>query len=123
MARPEYGTIDDYINTCEPKIQAILHELRLFIQQHAPDATEKISWSMPTFYLNGNLVHFMAHSKHIGFYPGSGGIEHFATEFDEAGYKYSKGAVQFPLNKPLPYDLIGRIVDFRVAENKTNKKR
>ncbi len=121
MARPEYGTIDDYIATCEPKIQEILQEMRQFIQQHAPGATEKISWAMPTFYLKGNLVHFMAHSKHIGFYPGSSGIEHFAAEFDEAGYKYSKGAVQFPLNKPMPYELIGRIVDFRVTENTSEK--
>ncbi len=117
MPHPDYATIDEYILTCEEPIQNILQELRLFIKQQAPAATEKISWSMPTFYFNGNLVHFMAHKKHIGFYPGTKAIEHFANEFEAMGLKRSKGAVQFPIDKPLPLDLIKRIVNFRVSEN------
>ncbi len=115
--KPSDNGIDEYIRTCDPEVRAILQELREFIKQHAPQATEKISWSMPTFYQKGNLVHFMAHKKHIGFYPGASGIEHFIPDFDELGLKYSKGAVQFPLGKPLPWDLIRRIVIFRVKEN------
>lgn len=118
MPRPEYANIDEYIATCEPSVQNILKDLRSFIKKYAPEATEKISWAMPTFFYHGNLVHFMAHKKHIGFYPGANGIEQFITDFDAAGYKYSKGAVQFPIDKPLPWDLIQRIVEFRVGENK-----
>ncbi len=117
MPRPTYDTIDAYIATCTPPVQAILQELRSFIHKYAPEATEKISWAMPTFFLNGNLIHFMAYKKHIGLYPGASGIENFAAEFVALGLKYSKGAVQFPIDKPLPWDLIQRIVAFRVKEN------
>ncbi len=117
MAQPSYKTIDAYIATLEPPLQALAQELRAFIKQHAPAATEKISWSMPTFYYNGNLVHFMVHKKHVGLYPGASGIEHFTGEFNALGLKYSKGAVQFPLEKPMPWELIERIVAFRVKEN------
>jgi uncharacterized protein YdhG (YjbR/CyaY superfamily) len=86
------------------------------IHAAAPEATEKISYQMPTFFLHGNLVHFAAFKHHIGFYPVPSGIEAFAAEL--APYKRSKGAVQFPLDQPLPHDLITRIVDFRVAENR-----
>ncbi len=85
------------------------------IQEAAPEATETINYQMPTFVLHGNLVHFAAQKKHIGFYPTPSGIEAFQAEL--AGYKSSKGAVQFPLDQPLPLELIGRIVTFRVAEN------
>ncbi len=117
MSKPAYETIDEYIVSCEPDVQAILWEFRDFIRKLVPKASEKISWSMPTFYQNGNLVHFFAHKKHIGFYPGASCIERFSSDFDVLGLKYSKGAVQFPLNKPLPWDLIGRIVAFRAEEN------
>ncbi len=117
MPSASFKTIDEYIETCAQEVRPILKELREHIKLHAPDAAEKISWSMPTFYQNGNLIHFMAHKKHIGLYPGVSGIENFKEEIERAGYKYSKGAVQFPLDKPMPYEFIARIVEFRVKEN------
>lgn len=117
MTKPEFSTIDEYIQACDTAVQPLLQELRTFIKQYAPDAKEKISYSMPCFTLHGNLVYFAAAKKHIGFYPTPSGIAQFASEFDEMGLKYSKGAVQFPLSKPLPWDLIRRIVEFRVLEN------
>lgn len=110
-----YKTIDAYISGFSPDLQATLQTLRKVIQDAAPGASERISYQMPTFYLNGNLVHFAAFKKHIGFYPGPSGVEAFGQEL--AAYKTSKGAVQFSLNKPLPYELISEIVKFRVAEN------
>lgn len=108
-------TVDEYILQCPLEVQEILEALRKVIKESAPDAQEKISWQMPTYVLHGNLVHFAAHKKHIGFYPGPSGIEVFKNELSE--YKSSKGAVQFPIGKPMPYELISRIVKFRVAEN------
>jgi uncharacterized protein YdhG (YjbR/CyaY superfamily) len=107
--------IDDYISRFPQEIQAILEELRLTIRNAAPDADETISYQMPTFTLKGNLVHFAAHKNHIGFYPAPSGIEEFKNELSL--YKGAKGSVQFPLDKPLPLHLIGRIVAFRVREN------
>ena len=98
-----------------PDIGKKLQEMRATIKAAAPAAQEKISYQMPTFYLNGNLVHFAAHTSHIGFYPAPSGIEAFKREL--AGYKNSKGAVQFPINEPLPLDLVTKIVKFRVEEN------
>lgn len=109
-------TIDEYIAQFSPEIQEILQSLRKVIRETAPDAGEKISYQMPTFTLNGNLVHFAAFKNHIGFYPAPSGIEAFKEKLTE--YKYSKGAVQFPISKPLPFDLIKDIVAFRVSENK-----
>jgi len=117
MPKPDYNTIDEYIATCEPSVQPVLRELRVFIKSHAPEAIEKISYSMPCFYQNGNLVYFAAQKKHIGFYPCASGIAGFTADFEALGLKYSKGAVQFPLDKPLPWELIQRIVEFRVKEN------
>jgi uncharacterized protein YdhG (YjbR/CyaY superfamily) len=111
----EINTIDDYIATFPKEIQKKLQEMRATIKETAPDAEEKISYQMPTFYLKGNLVHFAAFKNHIGFYPVPTGIEKFKKEL--SAYKTSKGAVQFPLDKPLPVDLIRKIVKFRVAEN------
>lgn len=113
-------TIDEYISQFSPEVQEKLKKLRQVIKNAAPEAQEKISWQMPTFALHGNLVHFAAHKKHIGLYPGASGIEAFKHEL--SAYKSSKGAVQFLLDKPLPYELVGRIVQFRVAENKTIAK-
>lgn len=110
-----YNSIDEYISQFSAEIQEILQSVRKVINETAPDAKEKISWQMPTFVLNGNLVHFAAHKNHIGLYPGSSGIEKFKNEMAE--YKNSKGAVQFPINKPIPFDLIRKIVKFRVEEN------
>ncbi len=112
-----YTTVDAYIAAFPPNIQHTLAELRATIRAAAPDATEKISYQMPTFAQAGNLVHFAVHKQHIGFYPAPSGIEAFREEL--APYKSSKGAVQFPLGQPLPLDLIRRIVQFRVAENLT----
>jgi uncharacterized protein YdhG (YjbR/CyaY superfamily) len=109
-------TIDAYIATFSDEMQRKLQELREVIRAAAPEATEKISYQMPTFYLNGNLVHFAAYKQHIGFYPTPSGTEHFQKELSP--YKTSKGTVQFPLDQPIPFDLVTKMVNFRVAENK-----
>lgn len=111
-----YETIDEYIRQFPPSVQEKLQKLRAVIKEAAPDSTERISYQMPTFYLHGNLVHFAAFKQHIGFYPAPSGIERFKEELSR--YKSSKGAVQFPIEEPLPYELIGRIVSFRAVENK-----
>jgi uncharacterized protein YdhG (YjbR/CyaY superfamily) len=108
-------TIDEYIAQFPEDVQQILVKIRAVIKESAPEAVEKISYQMPAFYLNGNLVWFGAHQRHIGFYPTGSGIEAFKEEL--SAYKWSKGAVQFPLDKPMPYELISRIVKYRVAEN------
>lgn len=107
-------TIDDYITQFSSDIQSILYQIRSIIHEAAPQATEKISWGMPTFVLNGNLVHFAAQKNHIGFYPAPSAIEKFGEELTE--YRSSKGAVQFPYAKPLPLELIRKMVEFRVVE-------
>jgi uncharacterized protein YdhG (YjbR/CyaY superfamily) len=109
-------TIDEYVAQFPSETQDILNKLRQVIQETAPEATEKISYQMPTFALHGNLVHFAAYENHIGFYPTPSGIEMFKDEL--SSYKGAKGSVQFPINKQLPYELIRRIVDFRVNESK-----
>ena len=114
------SSIDEYIAQFPEDIQQKLQEIRAVIHAAAPEATEKISYQMPTFYLRGNLVHFAAFKHHIGFYPVPSGIAAFEAEL--APYKRSKGAVQFPLDEPIPTELIGRIVQFRVAENLQKKK-
>lgn len=110
-----YQPIDEYILKFSPEIQEILKKLRKVIKESAPDAEEKISYQMPTFALDGNLVHFAACKNHIGFYPTPSGIDAFKHELSE--YKGTKGSIHFPLGKPLPYELISKIVKFRVAEN------
>jgi uncharacterized protein YdhG (YjbR/CyaY superfamily) len=108
-------TIDEYIAACPEDVQEILEKIRATIQSTAPGAKETISYQMPTFTLNGNLVHFAAFKSHIGFYPIPTGIEKFKQEL--SAYKTGKGSVQFPLDQPMPYDLIRKIVEFRVEEN------
>jgi uncharacterized protein YdhG (YjbR/CyaY superfamily) len=108
-------SIDDYISRFPADVQKTLQTLRKLIHDNAPEASEKISYQMPTFYLKGNLVHFAAYTKHIGFYPGASGIEAFNKHLSE--YKWAKGSVQFPIGSPMPYELIAEIVRFRVAEN------
>lgn len=110
------ATIDRYIDGFPEPVRSKLTELRATIHAAAPEATEKISYQMPTFYLDGNLVHFAAFKNHIGFYPTPSGVEQFKDEL--AKYKGAKGSVQFPLDEPLPLRLIARIVKHRVAENK-----
>ena len=109
------STIDEYIVQFPFEIQQILKEIREVIKEEAPLAEEKISYQMPTFAFYGNLVHFAAYSKHIGFYPAPSGIEAFKEEL--AKYKGAKGSVQFPVSSHIPYDLIRKIVRFRVEEN------
>ena len=117
--KQEYKTIDEYIRTFPEPVQKILKELREVIKKEAPGAQEKISYQMPTFFLNGNLVHFAAYDHHVGFYPTPSGIEVFKTELSV--YKNAKGSVQFPIDKPLPFELIKKIVRFRVEENSRKK--
>lgn len=110
-----FSTIDEYIALFPKEIQDILQKMRTTIQKAAPDATEAISYQMPTFKLNGNLVHFAGYKHHIGFYPAPSGIEAFKKEL--APYTQGKGSIQFPLDQPIPYDLVTKIVQFRVKEN------
>ena len=107
-------TIDAYIKMFPPKTQKVLKGLRATIKAAAPDAKETINYAIPTFTLNGNLVHFAAFDEHIGFYPTPSGVAAFKKEL--ASYTSAKGSVQFPLDKPLPLKLITRMVKFRVAE-------
>jgi uncharacterized protein YdhG (YjbR/CyaY superfamily) len=109
------ATIDEYIATFPADIQSILQKIRATICKAAPQAEETINYQMPTFKLHGNLVHFAAFKNHIGFYPVPSGIEKFKKEL--SAYKGAKGSVQFPLDKPIPYRLIARMVKFRVKEN------
>jgi len=118
--RGQYETIDEYIETFPKDVQAILRKMRQTIRDAAPGAVEAISYQMPTFKLNGrNLVHFAAFKSHIGFYPIPSGIEAFKEELSP--YKQGRGSVQFPLDKPVPYDLVERIVRYRVKENLEKK--
>ena len=114
-ATPTASPIDDYIAQFPPETQKMLQEMRALVRASAPDATETISYAIPTFDLNGHLVHFAGFKRHIGFYPTGRGVEAFKEEL--APYKGGRGSVQFPLGAPLPADLIRRIVELRVAEN------
>ena len=107
--------IDEYIASFPKDIQEILEKIRITIRKAAPDAEETIKYQLPTFTLKGNLVHFGAFKKHIGFYPTPTGTEEFKNELSV--YEGAKGSVRFPLDKPIPFDLISKIVEFRVKEN------
>ena len=107
--------IDEYIAGFPLEIQKILQEIRSTIAKTVPEAQEKISYGMPTFTLEGNLVHFAAFKKHIGFYSTPSGTTEFQQEI--SAYKYAKGSIQFPISQPMPFDLIAQIVKFRVQEN------
>ncbi|HSL45545.1 MAG TPA: DUF1801 domain-containing protein [Anaerolineales bacterium] len=120
-SKRQYETMDEYINAFPDDVKAILNELRQTIRDAAPDAEETINYQMPTFTLNGNLVHFAAFKNHIGFYPTPTGIEAFREEL--APYKGAKGSVQFPIDEPLPLPLIRRIVEYRVKENSERKQK
>lgn len=108
-------TVDDYIQQSPEAARKKLTDLRVLIRKLVPEAEEKISYGMPCFYLNGNLVYFAAHAAHIGLYPTPSGITAFRKEL--AGYECSKGAIQFPMEKALPVGLISRIVRFRRSES------
>lgn len=113
--RSDFLSIDHYIQSFSVGTQAILEEMRAVIRAAAPEATEKISYQIPTFFLNENLVHFAAFEKHIGFYPGAKAIEVFAEDLKHL--KTAKGSIQFPIDQPMPYDLVTRIVEYRVKES------
>lgn len=115
MTEGKIQTIEEYISGYPPEIQEKMQALRKAINEAAPDSKEKISWGMPTFYLNGNLVHFAAHKNHIGFYPGLSGVEAFQEEGKE--FIGTKSTFRFPYDKPIPLDLVMRVVQFRVAES------
>ncbi len=111
----EIHSIDEYIAQFPEDIQKLLNKIRKIINEIAPEAIETINYKMPTFKIKKkNLVHFAAHKNHIGFYPTPSGVEAFKD--DLKGFKYSKGAIKFPLNQPMPYNLIKKIVQFRLKE-------
>jgi uncharacterized protein YdhG (YjbR/CyaY superfamily) len=118
--KKQFKTIDEYIETFPEDVQSILEKMRQTIRKAVPEAEEAISYQIPTFKLNGNLVHFAAFKNHIGFYPTSTGTEAFKKELSL--YKGSKGSVQFPIEKPIPYDLVKKIVVFRRKENLAKKR-
>ena len=115
------ASINDHIAGFPEETRDVLEELRALIRAAAPDATEKMSYAIPSYYLNGNLVHFAAFKKHIGFYPAPSGIENFKEEL--AKYKTSKGAIQFPLDEEIPLNLVREIVRFRLQENLKKAKK
>ncbi|MFH6994478.1 iron chaperone [Flavobacterium sp. FlaQc-48] len=119
MIKPE--NIDEYIRAFPKEVQVVLEKVRTTIQKAAPDAKEKISYSMPAFEQNGIIVYFAAFKNHIGLYALPGGHETFQEELSK--YKSGKGSVQFPLDQPMPFDLITRIVKFRVKENLEKSKK
>ncbi len=113
-SKPDYTTVDEYIAGYGGEARSRMEKLRALILDCSPDITEKISWGMATFVLNGNLVHFSGQKRHLGFYPTPSAVAAFAEQLGE--YGHSKGAVQFPYDRPMPYDLIRKMVLFRVRE-------
>lgn len=116
MKMKEHKDINEYISNAPEHVRDSLNQIRKLVKELAPDATEKISYGIPTFYLNGNLLHFAGYEKHIGFYPGSAPIAEFKD--DLAGYVTSKGTVQFPIDKPLPLELIKKITNACIERNR-----
>lgn len=115
MTNKGFTSIDEYIAAFPKETQKILREIRETIKAAAPNAEEKISYQMPTFFLNGNLIHFAAFKNHIGIYPTPSGTEAFKRELSK--YQGAKGSVRLPIDEPMPLKLIARIVRYRVAEN------
>jgi uncharacterized protein YdhG (YjbR/CyaY superfamily) len=121
MMKTQFKTIDEYIKSFPADVRGNLEKIRQTVRDAAPQAVEAISYQMPAFKLNGILLYFAAHRNHIGFYPMASGIEAFKNELKP--YKWSKGTVQFPIDKPIPFNLIKKIVAFRVKEQMNKKKR
>ena len=113
--RIKYEDIDTYISVFPEETRILLEQIRTTIREAAPDAKEKISYGMPAFAMNGILVYFAAFKNHIGFFPTSSGIKAFKEELSV--FEGGKGSVRFPFDKPIPFDLVSRIVKFRVKEN------
>lgn len=120
MDKPAFTNMEEYIARFDEPVRVRLEQIRSVIRDIVPEAEERISYQMPTFYLNGNLVHFAAFDKHIGLYQGPSGISAFEEEL--APYKHAKGSVQFPLDQPLPIDLVKRIASYRADENLAKSK-
>ena len=112
--------VDEYIASFPKETQTLLNQVRATIQKAAPKAEECISYQMPSYKLHGMLVYFAGYNKHIGFYPGAGGVAHFKKEISR--YKWAKGSVQFPLTEPMPIKLITKIVKFRAKQNLEKEK-
>ena len=119
MKTGEYKDIDGYIALFPKDVQQVLQKMREEISRAAPEATETITYGIPTYRYRGNLVHFAAYDTHIGFYPTPSGIEAFKSEM--INYETGKGTVRFPLGEPIPYDLVRKVVEFRMQENRTGK--
>ena len=119
-SKKQFKTIDEYIKAFPDDVQRILEKMRKTIRDAAPGALEEISYQMPAFKLNGALVYFAAFKNHIGFYPTSSGVKEFKKELIQ--YQGGKGSVQFPIEKPIPYDLVKKIVIFRMKENQEKRK-
>ncbi len=115
----EYKDVDTYIADFPAEIQKLLQKVRTTIQKTIPKATEKIGYGIPTYKLEKNVVHFAGYKNHIGFYPGSGPIEHFKTKLKK--YKTSKGTVQFPIDEPIPYELIVELTKFSAKQLQLEK--
>ena len=115
----KYKNIDEYIAQFSPEIRRILENIRQVVREASPGSIEKISYGIPTLWFNGNLVHFAAYKKHIGFYPGETGIETFKDKL--SGYKWSRGTVQFQLDKEIPYELIREIARYKFILNSVKK--
>src|SRR6266550_4251852 len=121
QGRKHFESIDEYIKTFPPDVQKTLEKMRRTIRKAAPEAEEAISYQIPTFKLNGNLVHFAAFKNHISFFPTARGVETFKKELSQ--YLGSKGTVRFPLDKPIPHDLVRKVTMFRRKENLKKRKR
>jgi uncharacterized protein YdhG (YjbR/CyaY superfamily) len=115
MENTKFQNIDQYIEIFPPAVQEKLEEVRQAIKNAAPEAVEGISYNIPTFKFHGNVTHFAGYKNHIGFYPGSKAIETFREKLGQ--FKTSKGAIQFPVDQPMPCDLIAEITEFRVNVN------
>jgi uncharacterized protein YdhG (YjbR/CyaY superfamily) len=120
-SRSQFKTMDEYIAEFPKNVRDTLGELRRVIRESAPEAEEAMSYGIPTFKLNGNLVHFAAFKNHIGFYPTPSAIDAFIKELSR--YKLAKGTVQFPIDEPIPFDLVRKIVRYRVNENIERRKK
>lgn len=120
MRMKPYKTIDEYIASYPKDVQPLLQKIRKIIKKAAPKAEEAISYGIPTFKYHGNLVHFGAYAKHIGFYPGAAAMAKFSKKLKN--YKQSKGTVQFQLDKPIPFEMIKEITEFRVKVQEENRK-
>lgn len=112
-------TVDDYISKCSPEVQEILQKIRRIVRKAAPEAEEKVSYQMPAFALNGMLIYYAAFKNHIGIFPPVTGDARFQK--DVAAYRGSRGNFKFPLNSPMPYGLIERLVSFRLKEHLENR--